>query len=104
MAMDFPNSPTNGTTYTQGSTTWTYDGSKWNRVVGTIQGVQGLQGLQGPTPSIPYQSSAPLNPTAGNLWANSTDGLVYVYNGTSWVSVMSPTLGDQTVLMARIFV
>lgn len=30
MAIDFPNSPSNGQEYTVGSTTWIYDGSKWN--------------------------------------------------------------------------
>lgn len=30
MAIDFPNSPTNGQEYTVGATTWTYDGTKWN--------------------------------------------------------------------------
>lgn len=29
MAIDFPNSPTNGQEFTSGSTTWVYDGSKW---------------------------------------------------------------------------
>lgn len=30
MALDFPNSPTNGQTFTANGNTWTYDGSKWN--------------------------------------------------------------------------
>lgn len=53
MAMDFPNSPVNGTTYTVGNTTWIYDGAKWNIQPTTIQGVigqtgaQGIQGIQG---------------------------------------------------------
>lgn len=29
MAINFPDSPTNGQTYTSGSMSWTYDGSKW---------------------------------------------------------------------------
>lgn len=29
MAFDFPNSPTTGQTYTQGTRTWKYDGEKW---------------------------------------------------------------------------
>ena len=29
MAIDFPNSPTNGQTYVVGSFTWQYDGEKW---------------------------------------------------------------------------
>lgn len=30
MPLDFPNSPTNGQTYTSGNRTWTYDGMKWS--------------------------------------------------------------------------
>jgi len=30
MALDFPNSPTNGQTFTANGNIWTYDGSKWN--------------------------------------------------------------------------
>lgn len=29
MPIDFPNTPSNGQTYTQGSRTWKYDGEKW---------------------------------------------------------------------------
>src|SRR3974390_3499403 len=29
MALDFPNSPTTGQTYTSGSVTWKWDGAKW---------------------------------------------------------------------------
>ena len=30
MAINFPDSPTNGQVFTSGSTSWTYDGTKWN--------------------------------------------------------------------------
>ena len=30
MAINFPDSPTNGQEFTSGATTWTYDGTKWN--------------------------------------------------------------------------
>lgn len=33
MAIDFPNSPTNGQTYTVGERTWLYDGAKWMLVL-----------------------------------------------------------------------
>lgn len=29
MAFDFPNNPTNGQVFTQGSRSWRYDGEKW---------------------------------------------------------------------------
>lgn len=49
MAIDFPNSPTNGQTFTSGTRTWTYDGTKWNLTNYPIgsQGPQGAQGFQG---------------------------------------------------------
>ena len=49
MAIDFPDTPSNGTTHTEQGRTWTYDGEKWilsNSPVGT-QGPQGAQGPQG---------------------------------------------------------
>lgn len=47
MAIDFPNSPTNGQTYTVGSTEWTYDGEKWKVTNNGVTGPQGPQGAQG---------------------------------------------------------
>lgn len=34
MAIDFPNSPTNGQTFTSNGRTWTYNGSVWNLITG----------------------------------------------------------------------
>jgi hypothetical protein len=36
MALNFPASPTNGQTFTSGLKTWTYDGSSWVGVSGSI--------------------------------------------------------------------
>ena len=47
MAINFPNSPVQGTSWTQGVNTWIYDGSKWNIQPTTIQGVTGIQGSTG---------------------------------------------------------
>jgi len=33
MAINFPNTPTNGDTFTSGDTTWQYDGTAWNVVI-----------------------------------------------------------------------
>lgn len=50
-AIDFPNSPSNGSTYTVGGVTWTYNSSKsvWNITSTGAQGIQGRQGTQGTT-------------------------------------------------------
>lgn len=47
MAIDFPNSPTNGQNYTVNERTWTYDGEKWNANTTGAQGPQGATGPQG---------------------------------------------------------
>lgn len=47
MAINFPNSPVNGTTWVQGTNTWVYDGTKWNIRPTTIQGIPGQTGAQG---------------------------------------------------------
>lgn len=36
-----------------------------------------------------YQATAPLSPSAGNVWIDSDDNSMYVYNGSAWVSVSS---------------
>lgn len=46
MAIDFPNSPSVGATYTVGNLTWTFSGVSWDL---SAAGIQGIQGIQGPT-------------------------------------------------------
>ena len=50
MTIDFPSSPTNGETYTEGGTTWVYDSAvpAWNLVNNTISGPTGPTGPAGP--------------------------------------------------------
>lgn len=48
MAIDFPDSPTNGDTYTAGGRTWTYGDGKWVLASGPI----GPTGPTGPTPNL----------------------------------------------------
>jgi len=63
MAIDFPNSPTNGQTYTVGSFTWQYDGEKW--VSANSIALDGLSDVS---------ASAP------------TSGDFLKWNGTAWVN------------------
>lgn len=49
MPLDFPDSPTNGQTFTSGVRTWTYDGTVWNLTSYGAQGPQGPTGSQGST-------------------------------------------------------
>lgn len=76
MALDFPNTPTVGSTFTSGGTSWVWDGTKW---------VQGPQ-----TPSLVTVSvTAPSSPTPGTLWYDLNGGLLYCYvndgNSSQWV-------------------
>jgi hypothetical protein len=63
MAINFPDSPTNGETYTVGSFTWQYDGEKWVSANGIA--LDGLSDVTAPTP---------------------TSGDFLKWNGTAWVN------------------
>ena len=79
MAINFPNSPSNGATHTAAGQTFTYDGTVWNPQKGT---------------PVSTGTSAPSNPTPGDLWFDTTDGTLYFYyaDGSSnqWVGVSGP--------------
>ena len=78
MAINFPDSPSNGDTHIVGDKTWTYNASK------TRWTASGLY----------VSDNAPTSPSAGDQWFNSTDGslLVYYNDGSSsqWVVVSGP--------------
>ena len=82
MAINFPDSPSNGDTHIVGDKTWTYNASK------TRWTASGLY----------VSDNAPTNPSAGDQWFNSTDGslLVYYNDGSSsqWVVVSGPAGSD----------
>jgi len=82
MAINFPDSPSNGDTHIVGDKTWTYNASK------TRWTASGLY----------VSDTAPTSPSAGDQWFNSTDGslLVYYNDGSSsqWVVVSGPAGSD----------
>ena len=81
MAINFPNSPSNGATHTAAGQTFTYDGTAgvWNPQEGT---------------PVSTGTSAPSNPSPGDLWFDTADGTLYFYyaDGSSnqWVGVSGP--------------
>jgi hypothetical protein len=88
MALDFPNSPTNGQIYVAGDGSWLWDTTKWKSGNGV-----GFLAVVGDTP--------PPNPTPGLLWWNSSPGIGQLYvsynDGTSqqWVTANNPGAGGQ---------
>ena len=81
MAINFPNSPSNGATHTAAGQTFTYDGTAgvWNPQEGT---------------PVSTGTSAPSNPSPGDLWFDTSSGTLYFYyaDGSSnqWVGVSGP--------------
>jgi hypothetical protein len=84
MAIDFPNSPTNGQTFTVGSTTWTYDGTKWNKNALTITGPTGPAGGTG------YVSTFTVTQTSYTLQKDNVNCLLVFTNALS-ITVNVPT-------------
>lgn len=121
MAINFPNSPTNGETVTAGTSVYTYNSAKgvWNLTTSTVvgptgpQGIQGIQGPTGPTGAastvtgptgatgpigrFTTSDTAPSTPNSGDGWYDTTRGFTYVYydDGTStqWVQVGNAQAG-----------
>lgn len=77
-ALDFPSSPTNGQMYSANGNTWTYDSTTTSWVAASAGGA-----------SVTVSATAPSSPVTGDLWWDSTNGVLRVYyaDGTSsqWV-------------------
>ena len=77
-----PTSPSSGATWFNSETGKTYvyyaDGtsSQWVQIE--------TAGPKGPPGVYTTQATAPSAPTTGDAWMNTTDGRLYIYNGTSW--------------------
>lgn len=54
-----------------------------------------------PTAVANYQSNAPSSPVTGQVWVDSDDRILYVWNGSSWVS--SPNLSSYALLASPTF-
>jgi len=47
-------------------------------------------------------ASAPTNPLAGELWWDSSNNILKVYNGSGWLAIFSATTSSQDTLTANI--
>jgi hypothetical protein len=105
-AIDFPNSPTTGTSFSAGSKTWTYNGSVWvlnprtasktaydiaveNGFVGTeeawLESLVGEDGVIGRDGRFIVSATAPASPEVGDAWFNSETSRMFIYYDSYWV-------------------
>lgn len=94
MALDFPNSPTNGQTFTSGNRSWTFNGTRWEAVF--YQGAPGPTGPSGPAGidgSYSVSDTAPSSPSQGQAWFDTTDGRLYIYFNDVWIEPNSNLIG-----------
>jgi len=89
MAYNFPDSPSNGDTFTLNGVTYTYNSTKgvWKD---TAVGV-----LPSPAATTTSSDTAPTSPSAGDLWYRTDTSSLYVYyndgSSSQWVGVSGPT-------------
>ena len=84
MAINFPNTPSNGDTHTVSGRTFTYNSSKTKWVYSNS-----------PNASVTSSDNAPSSPNVGDMWFDSSSGelLIYYADGSSnqWVGVSGTT-------------
>ena len=92
MALNFPDSPSNGDTTTLNGVSYTYDSTKTVWVSTT-----------GPITTVAVSDNAPTTPTDGDMWFNSSDLKLYIrYNDgatSQWIiaAPAGPAGADSTV-------
>ena len=85
MAINFPDSPSNGDTHTANGVVYTYNSTStlWD----TISGGSGGS-------SVTVSDTAPTSPSDGDQWFDSTDGSLSVYyndgSSSQWISTSGP--------------
>jgi hypothetical protein len=91
MAIDFPNSPTIGDTFTVGNRTWEWNGTKWSLQTTAIE-------------NFTVSDTAPNSPTVGDLWFNSSNAATYIYYDSAWVEVGGATVSDWSSINRNVII
>jgi hypothetical protein len=93
MAINFPTSPSNGDTVTEGNITYTYNATKGYWVSTESSGGGGGS-------SVTVSDTAPTSPSDGDQWFDSADGSLSVYyndgSSSQWISTSGPAGVDGT--------
>ena len=90
MALNFPDSPSNGDTFTANGVVYTYNATQtlWKTSSG------------GGGSSVTVSDTAPASPSDGDQWFDSTDGSLSVYyndgSSSQWISISGPAGTDGT--------
>lgn len=92
MAIDFPNSPTLGQSYSYGERSWVWNGSRWEGV-----SQPGPSGPAGPPGKFTVSLTAPTTPDSGDAWFDSSRGLTFLYyddgSSSQWIQIGSANAG-----------
>jgi len=129
MPINFPSNPALNQQFTSGGTTWIWDGTSWNLYLGsnivttaslsstlssyatittptitspTIIGTPVITGYQ---KEIVYSATPPTSPYDKQIYANSSDNSIYIYDAGSstWTSIGGSPDSDQTIIASRMF-
>ena len=105
-SFDFPNSPSNGQTYSANGITFTWNGSSWKRNTGAVKGEPGStgpQGAQGATgPTGPQGNTGPTGPqgaqgATGSTGPTGPQGATGPQGSAGFKKVRTATLGSYSL-------